>query len=128
MNGTERSPASNSPLAQLDRDNLSLALRAEADGIAERRRDSISSRVTDGGRLAMPDPRTAADWRAIESALLVDAEAWSTLSALTAPQTTLLPRLLAEDYAIRLARAYRDMAQAARDAAYTAGLYAMDAP
>jgi hypothetical protein len=71
------------------------------------------------------DPRTAADWRAIQSALLVDAGGFTALAEQTSGQVA-LPRLIAEDYAIRLARAYREMAQAAQDAADQAGLYAAE--
>lgn len=39
MNGTERSPAGKSPLAELDRQTLELAMRAEASDIRERRSD-----------------------------------------------------------------------------------------
>lgn len=74
-----------------------------------------------------PDPRTAADWRAVQSALLADAAGFTALAEQTTAQVA-LPRLLAEDYAIRLARAYREMASAAQDAADQAGLYAQDAP
>lgn len=73
------------------------------------------------------DPQTAADWRAIQSALLVDVAGFTALAAQTTAQVA-LPRLIAEDYAIRLARAYREMAQAAQDAADQAGLCAQDAP
>lgn len=77
--------------------------------------------------MTRPDPRTAADWRAIQSALLVDVAGYTGLAEQTRAQVA-LPRLIAVDYAIRLARAYREMAQAAQDAADQAGRYAQDAP
>lgn len=69
------------------------------------------------------DPRTAADWRLIQSTLLVDTAAYTALAEQTRAQVA-LPPLIAVDYAIRLARAYREMAQAAQDAADQAGQYA----
>lgn len=96
-------------------------LQAEADEIASRRPDSISA----AGRLTLRDPKTAQDWRAIQSALLVDAEAWSTLAEQAGTQVG-LPDLIGIDYGIRISRACREAQQAARDAAALAELYASE--
>lgn len=71
-----------------------------------------------------PEPQTAADWRAVESKLRNDAEGWTALALAVALND--LPRLLADDYAIRCNRGYRLLARAARDAADQAGMYASE--
>jgi hypothetical protein len=71
------------------------------------------------------NPTTAQHWRTVQAGLLVDHEAWLSLADAVIVQPT-LPRLLAEDYAAGVSRGYRQMAQAALDAADQAGLYAAE--
>jgi hypothetical protein len=75
----------------------------------------------------VPAPPSPADWRAIQSSLLADAGGFDALAAQVIAQPG-LPRLIADDYALALSRAYGDMARAARAAAYQAGLCAQDEP